>query len=109
MLQSQRENIGKPREELRKARSDHDELSLRNDDDVRNWKKVSEWPEAKIDDVSKAYDSSVAAYAEQQSQIVALHSQVRDLRNTLNDASRPCSATEGVGQAARDHQASRSQ
>ncbi|KAI9457605.1 myosin II heavy chain [Lactarius psammicola] len=88
-LQSQRESISKLREELRKARSDHDELSLRYDDEVYNgagWKKERERLETKIGDVSKAYDSSVAAQAEQQSQIVALHSQVRELRSVLNDA-----------------------
>jgi len=88
-LQSQREGISKLREELRKARSDHDELSLRYDDEVYNgagWKKERERLETKIADVSKAYDSSVAAQAEQQSQIVALHSQVRALRSVLNDA-----------------------
>ncbi|KAI9438540.1 myosin II heavy chain [Lactarius indigo] len=88
-LQSQREGISKLREELRKARSDHDELSLRYDDEVYNgagWKKERERLETKITDVSRAYDSSVAAQAEQQSQIVALHSQVRELRSVLNDA-----------------------
>jgi myosin protein heavy chain len=88
-LQGQREGISKLREELRKARSDNDELSLRYDDEVYNgagWKKERERLETKIADVSKAYDSSVAAQAEQQSQIVALHSQVRELRSVLNDA-----------------------
>ena len=88
-LQSQRESISKLREDLRKARSDNDELSLRYDDEVYNgagWKKERERLETKIVDVSKAYDSSVAAQAEQQSQIVALHSQVRELRSVLNDA-----------------------
>ena len=74
---------------MRKARSDHDELLLRYDDEVYNgagWKKERERLETKIADLSKAYDSSVAAQAEQQSQIVALHSQVRELRSVLNDA-----------------------
>ena len=35
-LQSQRDSITKLREELRKARSDNDELSLRYDDEVYN-------------------------------------------------------------------------
>lgn len=88
-LQSQRDSITKLREELRKARSNNDELSLRYDDEVYNgaaWKKERERLETKIADVSRAYDSSVAAQAEQQSQIVALHSQVRELRSVLNDA-----------------------
>lgn len=88
-LQSQRDSITKLREELRKARSDNDELSLRYDDEVYNgaaWKKERERLETKIADVSRAYDSSVAAQAEQQAQIVALHSQVRELRSVLNDA-----------------------
>ena len=88
-LQSQRESISKLREELRNARSDNDELSLRYDDEVYNgaaWKKERERLETKIADLSMAYDSSTAAQAEQQAQIVALHSQVRELRSVLNDA-----------------------
>jgi len=42
--------------------------------------------ETKIGDVTKAYESSAAAQAEQQSQIVSLHSQVRELRGILDDA-----------------------
>ena len=77
------------REENRKIRSDYDELQLRYDDEVYNggaWKKEKERMETKISDVTKAYESSVAAQAEQQSQIVALHSQVRELRAVLDDA-----------------------
>jgi myosin heavy chain 9/10/11/14 len=88
-LQGQRETISKLREELRKARSNNDELSLRYDDEVYNgaaWKKERERLETKIVDISRAYDSSIAAQSEQQSQIVALHSQVRELRSVLNDA-----------------------
>ena len=88
-LQSQRESISKLREELRRARSSNDELSLRYDDEVYNgaaWKKERERLETKIADLARAYDSSIAAQAEQQSQIVALHSQVRELRSVLNDA-----------------------
>ncbi|KAH9027289.1 myosin II heavy chain [Lactarius hengduanensis] len=76
-------------DQTRKKYQDHDELSLRYDDEVYNgagWKKERERLETKITDLSKAYDSSVAAQAEQQSQIVALHSQVRELRSVLNDA-----------------------
>jgi myosin protein heavy chain len=88
-LQSQRDSISKLREDLRKARSDNDELSLRYDDEVYNgaaWKKERERLETKIADLSRAYDSSIAAQTEQQSQIVALHSQARELRSVLNDA-----------------------
>lgn len=42
--------------------------------------------ETKIADINKAYEASTAAQAEQQSQIVTLHSQVRELRSVLNDA-----------------------
>jgi myosin protein heavy chain len=42
--------------------------------------------ETKIGDINKAYETSAAAQAEQQSQIVALHSQVRELRSVLDDA-----------------------
>lgn len=77
------------REDNRKIRSDHDELQLRYDDEVYNsgsWKKEKERMETKIGDLNKAYETSSAAQAEQQSQIVFLHSQVRELRSVLNDA-----------------------
>ena len=77
------------REENRKVRSDYDELQLRFDEEVYNgsaWKKEKERLETKIQDLVKAYDSSTAAQTEQQSQIVSLHSQVRELRSVLNDA-----------------------
>ena len=77
------------REENRKLRSDYEELTLRYDDEMYSgstWKKEKERLETKIQDVTKAYESSTAAQNEQQSQIVALHSQVRELRSVLNDA-----------------------
>lgn len=77
------------REENRKIRSDYDELHLHYDDEVYSggaWKKEKERLETKIQDLNKAYESSTAAQNEQQSQIVALHSQVRELRSVLNDA-----------------------
>ena len=77
------------REETRKIRSDYDELQLRYDDEVYNggaWKKEKERLETKIQDLNKAYETSMAAQTEQQSQIVSLHSQVRELRSVLNDA-----------------------
>ncbi|KAI0828577.1 nonmuscle myosin heavy chain b [Trametes gibbosa] len=88
-LQSQRDTMSRLREESRKLRSEYDELQLRYDDEVYNggsWKKDKERLETKIQDLTKAYDASVAAQAEQQSQIVSLHSQVRELRSVLNDA-----------------------
>lgn len=88
-LQSQRDSMSRLREDNRKIRSDYDELQLRYDDEVYNsggWKKEKERMETKITDVTKAYESSLAAQAEQQSQIVALHSQVRELRGVLDDA-----------------------
>lgn len=88
-LQSQRDNLSRLREDNRKFRSDHDELQLRYDDEVYNsgsWKKEKERMETKIGDLNKAYETSAAAQAEQQSQIVFLHSQVRELRSVLNDA-----------------------
>jgi len=42
--------------------------------------------ETQIRDINKAYEASTAAQTEQQSQIVSLHSQVRELRSVLNDA-----------------------
>ena len=77
------------REEKRKLSSQVDELQVRYDDEVFNggaWKKEKERLETKITDMTKAYDSATGAQAEQQAQIVALHSQVRELRSVLNDA-----------------------
>jgi myosin heavy chain 9/10/11/14 len=88
-LQSQRDSMSRLREDNRKIRSDYDELQLRYDDEVYNsgsWKKERERLETKIGDVNKAFEASTAAQAEQQSQIVSLHSQVRELRGVLNDA-----------------------
>ncbi|KAI0726107.1 nonmuscle myosin heavy chain b [Fomitopsis betulina] len=88
-LQSQRDSMSRLREENRKIRSDYDELQLRYDEEVYNggsWKKDKERLDTKIQDLTKAYESSTAAQAEQQSQIVSLHSQVRELRSVLNDA-----------------------
>ena len=58
------------REEDRKLRSDYDELQLQYDDEVYSggaWKKDGERLEAKIADITNAYESSAAARAEQQS------------------------------------------
>ena len=77
------------REDNRKVRSDYDELQLRYDDEVYNgtaWKKEKERLDTKIDDLNKAYEAATAAQGEQQTQIVALHSQVRELRGVLSDA-----------------------
>lgn len=48
-------------------------------------KKEKERLETKIADITKAFEASSAAQAEQQTQIVALHSQVRELRAVLDD------------------------
>ncbi|EIW76062.1 nonmuscle myosin heavy chain b [Coniophora puteana RWD-64-598 SS2] len=88
-LQSQRDTMSRLREDNRKLRSDYDDLQLRFDDEVYNggaWKKEKERYETKIDDLTKAYESSVTAQSDQQNQIVSLHSQVRELRGVLNDA-----------------------
>lgn len=88
-LQSQRDTISRLREENRKTRSEYDELQLRHDDEVYNhggWKKEKERLETKIMDINKAFEASIAAQTEQQSQIVTLHSQVRELRSVLDDA-----------------------
>jgi myosin protein heavy chain len=77
------------REDNRKIRSDYDELQLRYDDEVYNggaWKKEKERFDTKIEDLTKAYETATAAQGDQQSQIVALHSQVRELRGVLADA-----------------------
>jgi myosin protein heavy chain len=81
--------LSRLREDNRKVRSDYDDLRLQYDDEVYNggaWKKEKERLETKISDLDKAYETATAAQGEQQSQIVALHSQVRELRSVLNDA-----------------------
>ncbi|KAF8191360.1 nonmuscle myosin heavy chain b [Pholiota molesta] len=88
-LQSQRDALSRVREENRNLRSDYDALQLKYDDEVYNsggWKKEKERMEMKINDIERAYEASTGAQAEQQSQIVALHSQVRELRGVLDDA-----------------------
>lgn len=77
------------REDNRKNRSDYDELQLRYDDEVYSggaWKKEKERLDTKIEDLTKAYEAAIAVQGDQQSQIVALHSQVRELRAVLTDA-----------------------
>lgn len=81
--------LSRLREDNRKVRSDYDDLRLQYDDEVYNgaaWKKEKERFETKIGDLDKAYETATAAQGEQQSQIVALHSQVRELRSVLSDA-----------------------
>jgi myosin protein heavy chain len=88
-LQAQRENLSKLREENRNLRSAHDELQLRLDDEIYNggsWKKDKERLEIKIADLTAAYEASTHAQSEQQGQIVALLSQVRELRTVLDEA-----------------------
>ena len=70
-------------------RSELDELQLLYDDEVyagSSWKKDKERMNTKILDLTGAYESSKAAQAEQQTQIVALLSQVRELRAVLDEA-----------------------
>lgn len=50
------------------------------------WKKEKERLESKISDVSSAYKSATGAQTEQQSQIVNLLGQVRELRGVLDEA-----------------------
>lgn len=88
-LQAQRDALSRSREDNRKLRSDFDALQLKYDDEVYNssgWHKEKERLEAKIVDVERAFEASTGAQVEQQSQIVALHSQVRELRGVLDEA-----------------------
>ncbi|QRV93317.1 Myosin head (motor domain) [Ceratobasidium sp. AG-Ba] len=88
-LQYQRDAMSRLREENRKARSELDELHLRYDDEVYsggNWKKEKERFETKINDLTAAYESATNAQTEQQTQIVGLLSQVRELRAVLDEA-----------------------
>jgi myosin protein heavy chain len=76
-------------EENRKIRSDYDELQFRYDGEVYNggaWKKEKEHLETKIEHLTKAYEAATATRDDQQTQIMALHSQVRELRAVLADA-----------------------
>ena len=84
-----REALSNARDENRKLRIDYDELQAQYDDEVYNsgaWKNEKERLETKISDLTNAYESSTAARAEQQSQIVALHSEIRNLRGIIDDA-----------------------
>jgi myosin protein heavy chain len=54
--------------------------------DGSDWSREKGRMEGKIAELTKAYEASAAAQAEQRSQIGALHSQVRDLRGVLDDA-----------------------
>ncbi|KAF7356757.1 Myosin II heavy chain [Mycena venus] len=54
--------------------------------DGSDWRREKERMESRIAELTKAYEASTAAQAEQRSQIGALHSQVRDLRGVLDDA-----------------------
>ena len=74
---------------LQRQYESYDELQLQYDDEVFNnggWKKERERLKIKIADLEKAYEASTGAQTEQQSQIMALHSQVRELRGVLDDA-----------------------
>ena len=88
-LQSQRDALSQRREDNRKLRSDYDELQLQYDDEVYSsggWRKEKERMETKILDLEKVYEAAAGAQTEQQTQIIALHSQVRELRGVLDDA-----------------------
>ncbi|KAJ7432079.1 hypothetical protein B0H11DRAFT_1941037 [Mycena galericulata] len=61
-------------------------VSSRYDGDSGDWRKEKERMEAKLADITRAYEASAAAQAEQRAQIGSLHSQVRDLRGVLDDA-----------------------
>ena len=85
----EREKRSRLADENRKLKSEHDELQLRYDDEVYSgsaWKAEKGRLEAKVGDLVSAYDASNAANAEQQTQIVSLLSQVRELRAHLDEA-----------------------
>ncbi|KAF8317275.1 uncharacterized protein EI90DRAFT_211418 [Cantharellus anzutake] len=88
-LQSQRDTISRLRDESRKTRAELDQLHLQYDDEVYSsgaWKKEKERLESKISDLTSAYESATGVQSEQQSQIVNLLSQVRELRGVLDEA-----------------------
>lgn len=87
-LESQITSLSRAREENRKLRSDFEALRIAYDDEIYNsssWRKEKERLETKIFDLEKACGASSGAQAEQQTQIVTLHSQIRELRSVLDD------------------------
>ena len=61
-------------------------LQRQYDDNNGAWKKEKERLKTRIADLEKAYEASTGAQTEQQTQILALHSQVRELRGVLDEA-----------------------
>ena len=57
-----------------------------NHNNNSGWKKEKERLKTRIADLEKAYEASTGAQTEQQTQILALHSQVRELRGVLDEA-----------------------
>lgn len=57
-----------------------------NHNNNSGWKKEKERLKTRIADLEKAYEVSTGAQTEQQTQILALHSQVRELRGVLDEA-----------------------
>ncbi|CAK5274213.1 unnamed protein product [Mycena citricolor] len=53
---------------------------------MQDWRKQKDQMQAKLEDVTRAFEASKAAQTEQRSQIQTLHSQVRELRGVLDDA-----------------------
>jgi myosin protein heavy chain len=86
---NQRDTIARLREEASTLRSETGDLQLRLEEEVysgASWKKDRERLETKIGDLQQAYETATAAQGEQSNQIVALHSQVRELRGVLHEA-----------------------
>jgi len=74
--------------EKRELRSENDDLQNRYDKERYEstaWKKEKERMETKIRELERSCEASTGAQTEQQSQIVKLHSQVRDLRAALDE------------------------
>jgi myosin protein heavy chain len=87
--QAQRDQVSRLREENRTLRTDYDDLHMKHEDELLSnagWKKERARLESQVVDLQQARDVSLAAQTEQQSQIVALHSQVRELRTVLDEA-----------------------
>jgi len=77
------------REDVRKMNSERDALEMKLADEeysANGWKGEKERLETKIADIAQAYEKSTNAQTEQQSQIVSLLSQVRELRRVLDEA-----------------------
>ncbi|KAI9676038.1 MAG: hypothetical protein M1817_000781 [Caeruleum heppii] len=109
-LDIERENVIYVRTENTRLRDELEELRSKWDDEVLNsstWAKEKSRLEMTLQDVANARDEAATAHHEAQSKIVSLLSQVRSLRNDVDDvaAERDLLQKEKRGLEARLHEA----